>query len=121
MNPILLSLVLALAPLANTPQGAASQPIQTPSVTSGAYILGPDDVIGVKVVNYEKFDLPEVIVPPDGRISPPLIGTINVAGRTTDQLAEELNKKWSNYLNNISVSVNLVHKRRTDAVFVYGY
>jgi polysaccharide export outer membrane protein len=69
------------------------------------YILGPEDVIKIEV-----FDLPELSktarVANDGTISLPLIGRVQAAGLTADQLRKELADKWGeNYLQDPQVTV----------------
>jgi polysaccharide export outer membrane protein len=132
MNVWLLSLVLAIAApaqtggagAANAPQTTANGALQTTpnasKLSSNAYILGPDDVVSIKVFNHEAANT-EAVVPPDGRIQLELIGPVVFAGKTTDQLATELQTKWLVYYKNILVTVTLAKKRPLDAVAVYGF
>ena len=69
------------------------------------YILGPEDVIKIEV-----FDLPELSktarVANDGTISLPLIGRVQAAGLTPEQLRKELADKWGeDYLQDPQVTV----------------
>jgi polysaccharide export outer membrane protein len=69
------------------------------------YVLGPEDVIKIDV-----FNLPElsktVRVANDGLITLPLIGRMQAAGLTAEQLREELAQKWGeNYLQDPQVTV----------------
>jgi len=73
------------------------------------YKLGPEDVISVEVFgqcpNYCKMN---VTVPPTGRISYPLIKEgVFVAGRTVEQVAEEITKKLDEYIIEPKVQVTL--------------
>jgi polysaccharide export outer membrane protein len=73
------------------------------------YKLGPEDVISVEVFgqcpNYCKMN---VIVPPTGRISYPLIKEgVFVAGRTVEQVAEQITKKLDEYIIEPKVQVTL--------------
>lgn len=53
------------------------------------YLLGAGDRIEVSVYGFEEYTGPLSVLP-DGTISLPLVGNVPAAGRTTDQLAEEL-------------------------------
>ncbi len=73
------------------------------------YKLGPEDVITVEVFgqcpNYCKMN---VTVPPTGRISYPLIKEgVFVAGRTVEEVAEEITKKLDEYIIEPKVQVTL--------------
>lgn len=73
------------------------------------YKLGPEDVISVEVFgqcpNYCKMN---VTVPPTGRISYPLIKEgVFVAGRTVEEVAEEITKKLDEYIIEPKVQVTL--------------
>lgn len=70
------------------------------------YILGPGDQIDIAVFEYDEFTLSEIILP-DGTISLPLLGSVAAAGRTTDQLAQELANQLQNLLVNPVVTINL--------------
>jgi polysaccharide export outer membrane protein len=72
------------------------------------YRLGPEDVISVAVFGQERYSKTGIIVPPDGRISYPLIPEgIFVAGKTTQQIQDELVKKLDEYIIDPKVTVSL--------------
>lgn len=72
------------------------------------YRLGPEDVISVQVFDKEKYSRAGITVPPDGKISYPLIkGGVHVAGKTTQQVAEEITKQLDEYIIDPKVSVYL--------------
>jgi hypothetical protein len=55
------------------------------------YRLGPEDVISVTVFGQDRYSRGGIIVPPNGKINYPLVPEgILVAGKTTEQVAEEL-------------------------------
>src|SRR5215472_8484285 len=63
------------------------------------YRLGPQDVISVVVFNQDRYSRPGIIVPPSGRISLSLIqGGVFVNGKTVDEVAEIIKKKYDEYL-----------------------
>jgi len=83
------------------------------------YILGPEDVINIEV-----FNLPElsktVRVANDGTVTLPLIGRVQAAGLTTEQLRKELADKWGeNYLQDPQVTV-FVSEFKAKPVSVIG-
>lgn len=71
------------------------------------YYLGPDDVISVDVFNLERYSRKNITVPPNGRITLPLIREIIVVGKTTDQVADEVAKKLEEYVIDPKVTVSL--------------
>lgn len=70
--------------------------------------LGPEDVISVDVFDQPNYSRTNITVPPNGRISYPLIGQVLVAGRTTDDLEKEFTEKLAEYIREPKVSVQLV-------------
>jgi polysaccharide export outer membrane protein len=90
-----------------------------PTTAASPYVLAGDDEISIKVVNFPDLSISEVLVTPDGNISVPLLGTLNVTGQTTEQVAETLSSRWSKYVINPSVNVSLVQKRKQNVLF-YG-
>lgn len=126
--PALFSACVALLPVVALGQGEAKQGEaktevkQTPPqrVTAGPYQLAADDVISIAVINFANLEVKSLVVPPDGKITVPLLEPISVVGLTTDELARILTEKWKKYVINPSVSVALVAKRKENVVF-YGF
>jgi len=72
------------------------------------YHLGPEDVISVSVFQQEKYSRPNIKVPPSGRIYLALIPEgIFVNGKTPDQVADIVKKRYDEYIINPQVSVSL--------------
>jgi polysaccharide export outer membrane protein len=72
------------------------------------YRLGPEDVISISVFNQDRYSKAGITVPPDGRISYPLIPEgISVVGKTTQQLQEEITKRFDEYIIDPKVTVSL--------------
>ena len=72
------------------------------------YRLGPEDVISVDVFNQPRYSKANITVPPDGRISFPLISEgVVVVGKTTQQVQEEIQKKLDEYIIEPQVTVYL--------------
>jgi len=70
--------------------------------------LGPEDVISVDVFDQPNYSRSNLVVPPNGRISYPLIGQISIAGRTTEDLEKEITEKLAEYIREPKVSVQIV-------------
>ena len=71
-----------------------------------SYLIGPGDVLEISVWRDESLSR-NLIVPPDGVISFPLIGDINVNNMTVTKLRELVRKKLSEYVQDATVTVML--------------
>lgn len=77
-------------------------------VDSRAYLIGPFDKLQIDVFGVEELSR-EVQADASGRISVPLAGTIDAAGRTPQDLANEIATRLRDgYVKDPQVSVNLV-------------
>ena len=81
---------LALLALLQAPPAAAPDPpAATPAATVGEYEVGPGDVLEVNV--YGNDDLSRIVtVQPNGSISYPLIGEVQVAGLTVAEVRRKI-------------------------------
>jgi len=101
---------------------AVSQKAQVPSATGDAttqaalgpnYVIGPEDVLEIDVFNVPELSTKReggtgggVRVANDGTITLPLLGRVQAAGLTAQQLVERLQAKWGEtYLQNPQVTV----------------
>jgi protein involved in polysaccharide export with SLBB domain len=72
------------------------------------YRLGPEDVISVEVFNQERYSRRGITVPPSGRVALALIpGGVFVNGKTVDEVAEIIKKRYDEYIINPQVTVSL--------------
>jgi polysaccharide biosynthesis/export protein len=72
------------------------------------YRLGPEDIISVTVFGQERYSRSGITVPPHGKISYPLIPEgVFVAGKTTEQVQDEIMKRLDEYIIDPKVSVSL--------------
>lgn len=72
------------------------------------YRLGPEDVISVETFNQERYSRKGITVPPSGRISMPLIpGGVFVNGKTVEEVAEIIKKKYDEYIIDPQITVSL--------------
>jgi len=70
------------------------------------YVLSPGDYLEISVWKDESLSR-ELIVPPDGVISFPLIGDIDARGLTVTSLREKISEKLSEYVPDVTVTVVL--------------
>jgi polysaccharide biosynthesis/export protein len=72
------------------------------------YRLGPEDVISVSVFGQDRYSRAGIMIPPSGRISLALIpGGVFVNGKTVDEVAETIKKRYDEYIIDPQVSVSL--------------
>lgn len=72
------------------------------------YRIGPEDVISVEVFNQPRYSRANIIVPPSGRVSLSLIqGGVFVNGKTVDEVAEVIKKRYDEYIIDPQVTVSL--------------
>jgi polysaccharide biosynthesis/export protein len=80
------------------------------AVDPNQYLIGPEDLLFVRVWREPDFTLP-VAVRPDGKITMPLIGELQAAGQTPLQLTARLTELLTKYLNNPDVNVFVTEVR----------
>ena len=72
------------------------------------YRLGPEDVVSVSVFGQDRYSRAGIIIPPSGRISLALIpGGVFVNGKTVEEVAETIKKRYDEYIIDPQVSVSL--------------
>ena len=82
------------------------------------FVFGPGDVIDIKMWRQEDMDM-QVVIAPDGVITYPLIGRVEVAGLTYPELLRLMERELATYYNEPSIAVNVV-KVSNQKVFVLG-
>ena len=88
------------------------------SAAEKVYHLGPGDVIEISV--WKDLELSrKLVVPPDGIISFPLIGSINVTHLIVPELRQIITKKLSEFIPDATVTVMLIEINSLKA-FVIG-
>jgi polysaccharide export outer membrane protein len=93
-------------------QAAAAQ------VVEDKYQLGPEDEIEISV--WKEPDLTkQIAIRPDGKISYPLIGEIQAAGKTVRQLREDISRHLEKYVTDAQVTVLLL-KAQHYKIYVVG-
>jgi len=121
--------LLAVSPMASgqekktdapAPPAASALKTLPASTTPAPYLLAGEDVLSIVCVTHPQFSVQQLVVPPDGKITLPLLEPISVLGKTTTEVAQILTEKWNKYLVNPSVTVALAQKRREN-VLIYGF
>lgn len=84
-----------------------------------SYLVAPGDALIISVWKEEGLQDQQYLVSPDGSIIFPLIGTINVAGKTTTQIRELLTARLSDFISEPSVTVKLLNNQG-NTIFVIG-
>jgi polysaccharide export outer membrane protein len=98
----LLLLVIARAALAADPQATPSTP--PGPATDPDYVIGPGDTVQVFVWRNPELSV-TVPVRPDGKISTPLVEDMVAVGRTSSELAREIEKVLAEYIRSPQVNI----------------
>ena len=88
---------------------AAASPAQPPALAGNkaddnSFVIGNDDVLGINVWKEPDFSR-SIQVRSDGKISLPLLGEVQAAGRTPLQLEHDIATKLLNYMTKPEVTV----------------
>ena len=82
------------------------------------FLLGPEDVLEIAV--WKNPDLTKIVViRPDGLISMPIVGDIQAAGLSANELAQRLADRLRQFVQNPAVSVN-VKELNSYSIYVMG-
>ena len=104
---------------ASAPAFAQSPAIAAPALTipaptlpapAPAYVLSPDDQVGITVLGHPEFNADATLLP-DGTFNYPLLGKVHAAGLTVDGLTAKLITGLSSQLNQPDVTVTLKQGR----------
>ena len=115
---LMLCLAVIVSAVPAFPQSSQTQPLTLNEPSQyfdkiyrdfyASYQLGPADEIAIRVVGQPDYSLERVKISPVGQIYHPLIGDMDVAGFTVDQLARKLTLDFSEYLIRPKISVALL-------------
>jgi polysaccharide export outer membrane protein len=101
---ILWSVLLLASGCATTSD--APPPNPTVPVSSKTYLIGPGDTLQIFVWRYPEVST-TVPVRPDGKITMPLVEDLQAVGKTSTQLARDLEKALGKYLKDPVASVTI--------------
>ncbi len=96
-----------------------TEPAQVKSATDDpSYVIGPQDVLNIAVWKEPDFSS-TAPVRPDGKISMPLLGDVEAAGRTPSQLEQDLTVRLKKYIDDprVTVVVTSINSKR---VYILG-
>jgi len=93
-------------------------PVRAQNPDSKDFIVGPEDVLEVQV--WDNKDLNQVIfVRPDGKASLPLVGQIQVAGKTVQELQDYLAAAYAKTIKSAAVTV-IIKEIKSRPVYLVG-
>jgi polysaccharide export outer membrane protein len=116
---IALLLVISTIPaLAKQEPPASAKAAPGPPSTSGDYVIAPGDVLSVFVWKEPELTR-DLSVRIDGKITVPLLGDVQAAGRTPSQLGADLMKAFSRFLASPQVSLG-VSQANSSRFYVIG-
>jgi len=79
------------------------------------YVLGCGDMFKVTVWRHDEASA-DAVVMPDGKTSLPLVGEVAAAGLTVDELRDELNRKYSEYITEPHITITV---KETNSLKIY--
>jgi polysaccharide export outer membrane protein len=104
-------ILLAFYLLGNIPTWAEpTTPTFKLGIVRSGYSLGPGDVIKVGVLDFDEFSGQQMVLP-DGTITLPVIGAVQAAGLSQEELAQELTDRLKPITKRPVVSVSLAFMR----------
>ncbi len=95
-----------------SPEGSAA------AVDPNKYLIGPEDMLFIKVWREPDFTVPAA-VRPDGKITLPLIGDVQAGDQTPMQLTKTITELLGKYINNPDVNV-IVTDVRSKKYYIDG-
>lgn len=101
------------------PKPVALNPRAPQSTGATRYVVGADDVLAVTVLKHPEFSLSGVVVPQNGLVTLPVVGTVRATGKTLEQLDAEITRGLRVKLRQPEVSVTL-EKPRPRPLYVVG-
>lgn len=110
----MLCTVILLGGCSTTQKFSAAERFGAATLSDYEYLIGPGDILTVFVWRNPDVSAQQVPVRPDGRVSTPLVEDIEAAGKTSNQLAREIETKLSAYIKDPLVTVTVTS-------FIGGY
>ena len=82
--------------------------VEEPSPQEAEYIVGPDDVLRVVVLEAKESSVERLVVDGDGYVGLPMTGRFKAAGLGVSELEEEVHRRFADYIHDPHVSVSIV-------------
>jgi polysaccharide biosynthesis/export protein len=121
LGALILAASVLLAGQTASPQNeatSAGDPAHNGKAHDSTFIIGVDDVLAINV--WKETELTRTIpVRTDGKVSLPLVGELQAAGRTPLQLEQEITDKLRSYITDPEVSV-MVQQINSEKINVLG-
>jgi len=98
-------------PAGEAPKGLLEQPVGASSPIASArssYVLGAGDQITVRVLEADEIASEPIHIATDGHIDLPMVGTLEAAGLTVEQLEARLTEALTKYILEPDVAVSIV-------------
>ena len=115
---VVAALIAGPVAFGQAPAAAGAVASQSPAVNSSTYRVGPEDLLEITVWREDALKR-EVLVRPDGGVSYPLIGEVQAAGKTVNELREEITKRLEKFVPDAAVSVTVL-KTGSQRIYVLG-
>ncbi len=77
----------------------------------GEYLLGPGDELHFRVLMEPEYTVDKVLVQPDGKLSLPGVGLLDVGSRSVSEVIDIIQSRLSKTIKNPQVSLSLLHPR----------
>ena len=117
MKRIIYLSLLCLAVLLTGCAGNQATSTEAPEIETttdiSEYLIGPGDTLQINVWRNDELSV-NVPVRPDGKISMPLIGDVDVAGLTTDTLSKNIAQSLLTYIRSPQVTVIVTNPGSSD-------
>jgi polysaccharide biosynthesis/export protein len=79
-------------------------------VDPNAYLIGGEDVLAIQTWRHPEFSF-NIAVRPDGKLSLPLVGEMQVAGLTPEQFRKKYSEAIADYVKNPEVFIHILEVR----------
>jgi len=118
-QPVLPTEQQSVLPTEQQPQPDQRTPAQRPGRRLAGYVLGPGDELVIMSVHAPEIANKPIAITNSGDFTVPMIGRIEAAGKTLEQLQTEVEERLKTYIKEPDVAIN-VSKMRSQPVSVFG-
>ncbi len=88
--------------------GQEYTPVMPEAAAAGDYKIAPSDVLEITIYGEEGLTRNQLVVRPDGKVSFPLIGDVEVGGMTTAQVKDAVEAKVRTYIPEAVAAVSVM-------------